>query len=266
MEILVAYSDDSVRAESLVQLAREKGHRVHGIKPGQRLPQSEEPWLGAIYFCQRIASSEVQMLIEDLRYLNADLLLVTSDRPCFQSDHLHWRTPDTPDAELLGVITANCRASTVSPAIRDHLVGPLITAVRQTLVEMAGVEVMVRSVYQTTASPPLGDLSTFLELSMATEGLLILSLSGRTAESLGRRILAEVSTDPTPELIQDCVNEVGNVVAGQAKALLAGTPYHFTFSPPKISIAENRQWLQSSTAVVIAFETEIGNMTLQFCY
>lgn len=265
MDILVVYSDDSVRAETLAQLAREKGHRVHGVKPGQRLPQSEEPWLGAVFFCQRIASREVQMLMEDLRYLDADLLLVTSDSPPFQSDHLHWRTPDTPDAELLQVIAANCRAVNVAPAIRDHLVGPLITAVRQTLVEMAGVEVMVRSVYQTTAAPPLGDLSAFLDLTMATEGFLILSLSRRTAESLGRRILAEVTTDPTPELIQDCVNEVGNVVAGQAKALLAGTPYHFTFSPPGISIAENRRWLRS-TAVVLAFETEIGNMTLQFCY
>ena len=39
-------------------------------------------------------------------------------------------------------------------------------------------------------------------------------------------------------LVRDCVGEIANVIAGQAKALLAGGPYHLTFSVPRIVVEE----------------------------
>jgi CheY-specific phosphatase CheX len=93
--------------------------------------------------------------------------------------------------------------------------------------------------------------------------LLILSFSAAAAEALGHRILAAVNAQPTADLIQDSVNEVGNVIAGQAKALLAATPYHFTFSPPSTDPAKVHRSSRNGASVVIAFDSDIGNLSLQ---
>lgn len=266
MDILVVNSEDSERTDRFVQHARERGHRVHRGTPGQRMLRSEEAWLGVVCFGPRFSSSDLQFLIEDLRYLSADLFVISSEtKLTHQHDHVHWQTPDTADAQLLRELTAHCRAEPVSPAVRDQLVDPLVTAVRQTLVEMAGVDVSIRAVYQRTQPTMLGDLSAVLTLPTPSDGLLILSISSLAAETLARRILAEVKTKPNPDLVQDCVNEVGNIVAGQAKALLAGTPHHFTFSPPRMAMPNADRSRQEGTSVVIAFDTDIGNVALLFC-
>lgn len=263
MDILVVRPDGSVRSEEFARYAREQGRHVHLGKPGQRMPHIECPWLGVVCFGP-ISSNDFKMLMEDMRYLSADLVVVSSETtPLFQHDQVHWRTLDTPDVELLQELAVHCRAERVPDSLRDLLIGPLITAVRQTLAEMVGVEVCVRAVYQRTSPTALGDLSAVLALPTPRDGLLILSFSAPAAETLGRRILAEVNTQPTPELIQDCVNEVGNVVAGQAKALLVATPYHFTFSPPTTDLTKTHLLSRNVTSVVIAFDTDIGNLALQ---
>jgi chemotaxis protein CheX len=264
VDILIVASDSSPRAESFVQQALEKGHRVYRGTPGKRLPCTEQPWLGVVCYAPGVSSSTLALLLEDVRYLSTGLFVVSSETgTLIHHDEEHWRTPETSNANLLQELAAHCRAEPAPPAVRDQLVMPLITAVRQTLLEMAGVEVVVRSVYQRTPPTTLGDMSAVLALPTARAGSLILSFSALTAESLGRRIFAEVKSTLTPELIQDCVGEVGNVVAGQAKALLAGTPYHFNFSPPMIATTNGERFNRDATSVAIAFDSDIGNLALQ---
>src|SRR6185436_12676095 len=124
-------------------------------------------------------------------------------------------------------------------AHRDQLAEALTTAVQQAFLDMAGAEVNVRSIEQLAAPAALGEVTVCLKLSATLEGLLLLSCSNQTADALARRILTGAAVELNPALLADCLGEIVNVVAGQAKALLAGTPYHFHFSPPSIVSADD---------------------------
>jgi chemotaxis protein CheX len=102
---------------------------------------------------------------------------------------------------------------------------------------MANTEVAVATVYRqaSTDADRLGsDISVVLGLPSPREGSLILSFPKTTASALAAKILAGVTDVPEKSLVRDCVGEIANVVAGQAKALLAESPYRFTFSLPTV--------------------------------
>ena len=148
--------------------------------------------------------------------------------------------------------------------IRDCLVEPFITATRVALGEMAATEVAVRAVYQTALHYTLGDIAAVLGLQSATEGFLVLGFPRRTAEALAGRILAGVKDEVDENLIRDCVGEMGNVVAGQAKAILAETPYRFTFSLPEIVVGTKELLPRPGLdCLVVAFGSDPGEFTLQ---
>ena len=121
-------------------------------------------------------------------------------------------------------------ARTISTDIRNKLLEPFITATRTALGEMASTEITVRESCHGTYDREAGCISALLQLDSATLGYLSLIFPKQTATNLARRMLAHVPTELDEQLICDCVGEIGNVVAGQAKTLLAGTPYCFTFS------------------------------------
>jgi len=151
----------------------------------------------------------------------------------------------------------------VSAEIQDKLLEPFITATCAALGEMASAEVVVRAVYQSPGHHALGDISAVLGLTSTNEGCLVLSFPERTAADLARRILAGVSVDLDEQLIRDCVGEIGNVVAGQAKALLAGTPYHFAFSLPRVVGVNDFQPPAGLDCLVVAFNGDPGEFALR---
>src|SRR5262245_33078000 len=129
----------------------------------------------------------------------------------------------------------------VAGEIRDQLLEPFITATRVALGEMASNDVVLQALYQETRHHHWGDIAAVLELKSETEGFLILSFPARTAAALAGRILAEVTTERDENLFGDCVGELANVVAGQAKALLADTPYRFAFFTPKVVVGASSE-------------------------
>lgn len=155
-------------------------------------------------------------------------------------------------------------ARVVAEEIRDQLVEPFITATRAALGEMAVTEVAVRAVYQTALHHTLGDIAAVLRLRSGTEGFLILGFPRRTAAALAGRILAGVAAEVDEDLMRDCVGELANVVAGQAKAILAGTSYHFAFSLPEVVAgAKELPPQQCLDCLVVAFGCDQGEFALQ---
>jgi len=152
----------------------------------------------------------------------------------------------------------------VSAEIREKLVEPFITATRTALGAMANTEVGVRSVCQISSLPALSDISIAIRLTAATEGWLVLSFPERTAAILSSRILTGVTADVDQQLLGDCIAEIGNVVAGQAKTLLAGTPYHFAFSLPRVIVGANDfAHLAGFNCLVVAFDCNAGDFALR---
>jgi CheY-specific phosphatase CheX len=144
-----------------------------------------------------------------------------------------------------------------------ELVEAFAAGVPLALREMAGVEAVVRVARPAAAADTIAGLSATIRLTAAGgEGRLILAFPEPTAAELARRILAGTVDEPAADMIGDCMGEVANVVAGQAKALLVGSPAHFTLSTPTVSTglvaAADGLW-------AIRFDSEAGEFTAYVC-
>jgi CheY-specific phosphatase CheX len=147
--------------------------------------------------------------------------------------------------------------------VPDELLEPFITAVATTLREMAGVEVVVRDTLQAAGGEELADVSAALRLDADVSGWLILSFPLGTAAALAGRVLAGVEGEPDEGMIRDCARELLNVTAGQAKALLFGTPRHFSFSTPTVLTA-----IPSDVGAgwwAVRFDSDAGDFSLCLC-
>jgi chemotaxis protein CheX len=158
-------------------------------------------------------------------------------------------------------------AQPLSDAVREQLLDPFVTAAQVTLTEMAGTEVAVQTAYRTRHCRPLGDLAARLPMTSPTVTALVLHFPRGTATVLAGRVLAEVAAEPDEEMIRDCLGEVANVIAGQAKALLRGMPYHFTLSTPTVTATAGREAPASPNAeyLVAVLASSVGEFALIVC-
>jgi chemotaxis protein CheX len=148
--------------------------------------------------------------------------------------------------------------------IRDTLVESFLAATRAALAEMANTEVVVQAIHQNPQRAASCDISVVIGLAFATEGRLILSFPRQTAVSLASRMLTEVTTTLEEPLIRDCLGEISNVIAGQAKTLLAETQFQFAFSLPKFVSGDSEPPpTPGLQCLAIVFGSDIGEFTLQ---
>jgi chemotaxis protein CheX len=123
------------------------------------------------------------------------------------------------------------------PANQTNLPAEVIEAFSSAAVtalqEMTQYEAL--SVPQDTTSELAGNLVVAaMRLLRSDPGNFALVMTRDTAKRLAERYLP-VDTELTEELINDVVGEFANVIAGQAKTILKGTPYHFLLSLPVVS-------------------------------
>jgi len=159
---------------------------------------------------------------------------------------------------------AEC-AQPVDGEVRENFLEPFIAAARAALGEMAGAEPVVRAVYRNPMHNAFGDISAVIRLrSVEGDATLVLSFPKPTAAALAQRILAEVTQAVEEDLIRDCVGEIANVVAGQAKASLAEHPVRFEFRLPQIVVnAAEFQPPKGLDCLVVVFDCDQGQFALQ---
>lgn len=266
MDVLVICPDNCQRADSFLQAVRAQGYATRRLAPGQRLPAARDRVLGAVVFDigPVFAANPVKLPREQVRFLGCPLILLSERAPAASADLV--LAADTPDERILAVLKSHCSAQAVASSVRGELVEPLITAVEQTLTEMAAAEVVVQAVYSRAAPESWGDISGMVEIDAAHPGMLILSFSQAVAEALTHQVLVNATKEFTPSLVQDCVGEIVNVVAGQAKALLAGTPHAFRFGIPIVAHGK-KPFVKAAAmdSLVIAFDHAAGGLALQYC-
>jgi chemotaxis protein CheX len=92
-------------------------------------------------------------------------------------------------------------------------------------------------------------------------GSMNLLLTAETAAHLAGRYLPQ-GTLLTKEIINDVAGEFANVIAGQAKTILKGTPHHFMISTPVIvRVAELTDLSGTATAnLVVSLTSEVGRV------
>jgi chemotaxis protein CheX len=165
--------------------------------------------------------------------------------------------------DLLAIIAEGTQP--VAGEIREKVVEPFIAALCVALGEMANTEVVVRAVYRKRIDQTLTDLTAVVEFLSATEEALVLHFPEQTAAALAGRILAGVKQEVEESLVRDCVGEIANVVAGQAKALLAGTPHRLTFSLPRVVVGAGHELRpgQDLDCLIVTFQSEVGDFAMQ---
>jgi CheY-specific phosphatase CheX len=89
-------------------------------------------------------------------------------------------------------------------------------------------------------------------------GTMTLVLPTSTARRLSEAYLP-AGTELTDEIINDVAGELANVIAGQAKTILKGTPYHFALSIPDVS---RRVGCGPLPGVAISFAVATGLLLL----
>ena len=90
-----------------------------------------------------------------------------------------------------------------------------------------------------------------LQLKRSVPGKLTLILTEDAASRLAARYLPG-GTLLTKEMIDDVIGEFANVIAGQSKTMLKGTPYHFTLSTPVVARVESFARLPEDAGTLIA--------------
>jgi chemotaxis protein CheX len=152
-----------------------------------------------------------------------------------------------------------------------HLLEPFIAATRAAVGEMAATEVVVRGMVRKVMQHALGDIAAIIGLSKAGSPpnaappeFLVLGFPQSTAAALAGRILKGTTIQMDQKLIGDCMGEITNVVAGQAKAMLAETPYRFAFTlPPAVTDAGEFRAPQGLDCLVVSFTSDHGEFALQ---
>jgi chemotaxis protein CheX len=141
----------------------------------------------------------------------------------------------------------------------NDLVEAFAAGVPFALREMAGVEAVVRDT--APAGDGDGSIAVCAAVRLTTAGGgwdLTMSFPEATAVALARRVLAGAVADVGAGMVRDCMGEVANVVAGQAKALLVGSPSHFTLGTPTVGTGPGR----TAGGRVIRFDSDAGAFTV----
>jgi CheY-specific phosphatase CheX len=149
--------------------------------------------------------------------------------------------------------------------IRDQLLDPFIAATSAALAEMAGLEVFPSAIVREFPSRAWGNSAAVVQLQSEPLEWLVLSFPTTTASALAHRILADVVEVWDESLIPDSLAEIANVVSGQAKTLLAGTPYHFNFSLPKVVVGTIPEHgpAHGRDCLAVSFQSELGEFVLR---
>ena len=154
-------------------------------------------------------------------------------------------------------------AQPIAENVREQILAPVIEAVATALREVAMTEVEVRATYRLPKRRLQCKLVAALELSSSALTCLTLGFSDAGAASLARRVLGEAVPNLDAGLIGDCIGELINVAGGQAKALLHGTPWHFTFGTPRLGAGPELPFSGSQECLEALLATDVGEVVLQ---
>ncbi len=140
-----------------------------------------------------------------------------------------------------------------------------LTALPLVLSEVARTTVELVEVSRQRSPFTVEGVTATLPLRSSSAVLLTLQVAEKTARELAHRMLAEVPGEIDEAMVRDCAGELVNVIAGQAKAILTGTPEHFSISTPTI-YAEPTQLLGGQgdgTCLLASFSSDVGTLELR---
>jgi chemotaxis protein CheX len=277
VEIVVIGQGKCERASRFESFAQQKGCTLlKAPADGGQIPSPRDQIVAGIVLFEETEQTGLEWLSkarEQTRYLNMPVVVVRSASS--RESQAKWIAAgacavceaDSSPEDILLELRAHSTSGPVMTELRDKLLGPFCEAAITTLREMAGIEIALRSTYQKTGYRMFGDISAVLGLLGRSEGSLVLSFPEPTAEAIVKRILSQAEEELSPGIVRDCIGEISNVIAGQARGQLVGTPYEFALSTPTVISGTNHEIRHKPGApcLVVAFSSELGDFALQLC-
>jgi chemotaxis protein CheX len=127
------------------------------------------------------------------------------------------------------------------PTINVEFINPFIEATRTVFSTMAGIEAERQKLYLKQDHKMLGDISGVMGLSGTASGSVVVSLPEKLAIRLVGAMLGEDMGTELNQDVSDGVGEIINMIAGQAKASLTKTKYHFQISIPTVVMGQGHE-------------------------
>jgi len=147
--------------------------------------------------------------------------------------------------------------------MRIEYINPFIVAMTEVFEAGVGITPRKSNLGLKTGYAPSFDVSAVIGLSGNAFGSVVLSFPKEAAYKVVSRLLGkgEVSDDN----VADGIGELANMIAGAAKTILASQGIKTFISIPRVVMGQghyiNRP--KEVPCVEIAFETELGNVTLE---
>ena len=141
-----------------------------------------------------------------------------------------------------------------------EVVAAFTAATVTTFEELTQTSLVPGEVYLTRTTPPVDWVTAAITLRRAAEGRLMVAFPRPVLEALTARYLGD-RTPLTPELVDDAAGEFANVIAGQAKTMLRGTPYHYALSTPRLGKDGDPPGTEMEF-LALPFHTDIGRFTV----
>lgn len=121
-----------------------------------------------------------------------------------------------------------------------NLINPFIKATTTAMEMMAMCKPERKGIELKKDNVLVGDISGIMGLSGDVSGAIVVSFVKETACKVVGNMLGTTYTEINDE-VKDGIQEIVNLIAGQAKTMLADTEYHFQISIPTCIIGKNHQ-------------------------
>jgi chemotaxis protein CheX len=198
------------------------------------------------------------------KFRNIPIVLLQKDKPkktahpflCSGvSDTLSLSDPP----EALGQILQSYMIPSRKPrdAEMEYLT-PFISSTKDVFSTMASMDVDFKQVYFQNEHRLLGDISGVIGLSGVAEGTVVVTFYWELAQQVISSIMGVTPDEIGPELLNDGVGEIINMIAGSAKRYLTDTPFYFQLSLPTVILGWQHEigHPESSTVAVLLFDVE----------
>ncbi len=166
----------------------------------------------------------------------------------------------------LGALLGKTHSDPTSTLRADYL-NPFIEATVMTLRQMAQMECERTGLSLRTDAATRGFISGTMGLSGSAEGFVSVTFNNDLARCIVCHMLQINVGEETEEDIRDGVGEFMNMIAGVAKAGLAGTAYSFQLSLPNVIVGgpHTLGQIRGVPVVVVEFTTEEQPFEVMVC-
>ncbi len=138
-------------------------------------------------------------------------------------------------------------------------VNPFINATINTIETMMGETPQRLAPYSKESSATQGDISGIIGFTNeVTSGWVAISLGTDSALKMYELMMGDVVDDLNADVC-DCVGEIANIIAGNAKALFSDQDFTFQITIPTVIVGKKHSISQSSGTKVVVVPFKLKN-------